>query len=162
MSYPDIAIKALNNAICDDQEAYQYLVQSKWKELAAFSDFICCRNTSALNFILRNRAKCPSVVAFIAALDKNEMAFNNLLKKDPGLAAVVSYVIKGSEEAFSWLEKNGLEVYAELALTLSGVLRSGSDSYGSISFGGGGFSGGGGFGGFGGGGFSGGGSGGSW
>jgi len=164
MNYPDIAIKALNNALSNDQDAYHYLTQSKYPELAALADFICCENTTALNFLLRNRVKYPVILDFLAALGKNQRAFDALFKKDKRLAAVVSYARNKNEEAYDWLERNSFVNYADLALTLSEILMSSNSGFlGSISGGSGGFSGGGGgFGGFGGGGFSGGGSGGSW
>jgi uncharacterized membrane protein YgcG len=163
MNYPDIVILAFNNALSNDQEAYRYLAKSNHPELAALADFMCCENTTALNFILRNRIKYHLVVDFLAALGKNERAFKSLFKKDKRLAAVVAYSRHSDEQAYDWLERNNFQVYADLSLTLYEVLRNNSGSFGSIS-GGGGFSsgGGGGFGGFGGGGFSGGGSGGSW
>lgn len=163
MNYPDIVIKAFNNALSNDQEAYRYLAQSKYPELAAVADFICCENTTALNFILRNKVKYAIAIDFVAALDNNKKAFYSLFKKDKRLAAVVAYARFKDEEAYNWLEKNQFVVFADLAVTMSEVLMNSSITFGNIS-GGGGFSGssGSGFGGFGGGGFSGGGSGGSW
>ena len=162
MEYPQIAIQGLINTLNDDQEAYTWLVQSEWKELAAFSDIICCQNTKALEFLITNKDKFSTIVNFLAALQKEDKAFDLLMaSEDKEWAAAVS-AIHGSEEAYDWLLKNNFQIYAKLADTI--INNSASSNSGIGSYGGGsGFSGGGsGFGGFGGGGAGGGGGGGSW
>lgn len=163
MEYPEIAIQGLINTLNDDQEAYQWLVQSEWKELAAFADIICSQNPKAIEFLIANKDKFSTVVNFLAALQKEDKAFELLLAgEDKEWAATVS-AINGSEEAYDWLVKNNFQIFAKLADTLINNSASGHSGMGSIG-GGGGFSGGGGggFGGFGGGGAGGGGGGGSW
>lgn len=161
MEYPEIAVRALINSLDDDQEAYKWLAESKWKELAAFADVVCCENTQALQFLLSNKTKYNTVVNFLAAFQKEDKAFDLLMKdSDREWAATVS-AIQGDEDAYEWLLNNNFKIYAALADVF--IKNTSSGNSGSVGgFGGGGGSGGGGFGGFGGGGFGGGGGGGSW
>ena len=76
MEYPEIAIQGLINTLNDDQEAYTWLAQSEWKELATFSDIICCQNTKALEFLIANKDKFSTIVNFLAALQKEDKAFD--------------------------------------------------------------------------------------
>ncbi len=161
MEYPEIAVRGLINCIDDDQEAYQWLSQSKWKELAAFADVLCCGNPRALEFLIINKNKFSTVVNFLAALNKEEKAFDLLMEgSDREWGAVVS-AVHGDDQAFEWLQKHNFDIYAKLASVLIKNAPSGR-SGGVGSFGGGGGFGGGGFSGFGGGGAGGGGGGGSW
>ncbi|MCX6294982.1 MAG: hypothetical protein NTX97_02765 [Bacteroidetes bacterium] len=162
MKYPETAIQGLINALDDDQEAYVWLSESKWKELAAFVDIVNSENTQALQFLLSNKEKFPTIVNFLAALQKEEKAFDLLMAtNDREWAATVSSV-HGDDEAYEWLLKNNFIIFTKLVDVL--VKNTSSRGSGISSFGGigGGSSGGGGFGGFGGGSFGGGGGGGSW
>jgi uncharacterized membrane protein YgcG len=162
MEYPDVAIKALINCLDDDQQAYEWLSKSKWKELAALSDYLSSGDEKALGYLLQNKEKFDTIVNFLAALQKEEKAFNLLMaKEDKEWAAVVASV-HGSEEAYQWLIKNGFVIYAALAEILIQKLNSGSGSVHGFVGGSGGGSAGDGFGGFGGGSFGGAGSGGTW
>lgn len=162
MEYPDIAIKALINCINDDETAYDWLVKSEWKELAALADYFCSGNTQALTYLLKNKTTYGTLVNFLAALQKEDKAFELLMSsKEKQWAAVVA-AAHGDEDAYQWLIDNNFETYAGLAEIL--IQKSSSGGGFGISGGGSGFGGGsgGGFGGFGGGGFGGAGSGGSW
>lgn len=164
MEYPEIAIQGLINSLDDDQEAYKWLTESKWKELAAFADVICSQNPQAIEFLLINKDKFSTIVNFLAALQKEDKAFDLLMSGgDKEWAATVS-AVHGSDEAFEWLLKNNFQIYAKLADVMIKNAPSGRSGIGSYGIGGGfsGGAGGGGFGGFGGGGAGGGGGGGSW
>ena len=161
MEYPEIAIRALINSLDDDEEAYKWLGMSKWKELGALSDSLTTDDTKALHFLLANKTKFPIVVGFIAALQREDKAFDALMKLDKKWAAVTS-AVNGDEDAYNWLKNNNFMIYAELADMLIQKSNSGSSGIGGISGGGGYSGGGGGFGGFGGGSFGGGGTGGHW
>ena len=159
--YPDIAIKAMINAIDDDEDAYKWLGESKYKELAAFVDVWTSDNTEALQFLLSNKTKFITIVNFIAALQEEDKAFNELMLNDKNWAAVVSSV-HGHDEAYEWLKKNNFSIFVELADMLIQKSVNSSSGISGYSGGGGSFGGGGGFGGFGGGSFGGGGTGGRW
>lgn len=160
MEYPEIAIQGLINSLEDDQKAYQWLSNSKWKELAAFADVLSSDNNKALQFLLNNRETFSTIINFLAALQKEDKAFDLLMdNNDKEWAATVS-AAHGSEEAYKWLLENNFNIYANLADVLIKNSTSGSSGIGSFSGGSG--SSGGGFGGFGGGSFGGAGSGGSW
>ena len=162
MEYPEIAIQGLINSIDDDQEAYKWLSTSNWKELAAFADVFCSEDLKALQFLLSNKNKFSTIVNFLAALQKEDKAFDLLMKENDREWAAVVAVLHGSEEAYDWLIKNNFQIYANLADVLIKNIPSGHSGIGSYG-GGGGFGGsGGGFGGIGGGSFGGAGSGVSW
>jgi|GEM_PF-7001438 len=163
MDYPEIAIKALINALDEDEDAHNWLMDNSFRELAALVDFLNDDNQTALEFLKQNKSKYTTVINFLAALQNEDKAFDILMKdKDRKWAAIVS-TVNGDEEAYKWLIKNNFKVYAELADALiENSKDSNSGGIGGIG-GGGGYSGGtGGFGGFGGGSFGGAGSGGNW
>lgn len=134
MSYSDVVIKALNNALCDDQGAYDYLIQNNYAELAALTDYLCNDNTNAFNFILRNRSRFHIVVDFLAALGKNQKAFRSLFEKDKRLAAAVYYVNYNDEEAYNWLEKNKFYCFLDLADIIAEVVDKNLYCLESISY----------------------------
>ena len=152
MKYPEIAIQALINTLGDDEEAYKWLTGSEWKELAALSDILDSgdNETQALEYLLQHKDKFSTIVNFIAALQKEEKAFNLLMIDDKEWAATVS-AVHGSEDAYEWLTNNNFLIFTKLADVLVKNISSRSSSVigGAGSFGG---DGGGGFGGFGGGG----------
>lgn len=163
MEYPEIAIQGLINSLDGDDDAYKWLSTSNWKELAALADVFCSDDPKALQFLLGNKEKYSTTVNFLAALQKEDKAFDLLMKdSDREWAATVS-AVHGSEEAYDWLIKNNFLIYTKLADVLIKNTPSGHSGLGSYG-GGGGFGGGssGGFGGFGGGSFGGAGGGGSW
>ncbi len=161
MDYPDIALKAFIDALDDNEDAYKFLSESKWKELAAFTDVFNSSDDTALKFLIVNKIKFPTIVNFLAALQNEEKAFQLLLiGTDKKWAAIVSSV-HGSDEAYKWLEKNNLTIYTQIADVL--IKNNHKGGYSGIGgMGGGSSSGGGGFGGFSGGSFGGAGSGGVW
>jgi hypothetical protein len=118
MSYPDIAIQALINSLMNDEEAYTWLVNSEWKELAALDDALYANdNEAAINFLIGNKEKFATVVNFLGALKKQEKAFDYLMKNDKVWAAVVNAVHR-SGDAYDWLVKNNYDLYAKLAEVL--------------------------------------------
>lgn len=135
MIYPEIAIQGLINALDDDQEAYQWLVESKYKELAALADYICSQNPQALQFLLVNKEKFATIVNFMAALQKEDKAFNLLMNSEDKKWAAVVNAVHGSEEATDWLVNNNFDIYAKLAMTLINnlpITRQGRNTYGRV------------------------------
>lgn len=163
MEYPVTAIKALINSLNNDKEASKWLMDNRFRELAALSDFLNDGNQSAVEFLKQNKSKYTTIVNFFAALQNEDKAFDLLMKDtDREWAATVS-AVNGYEEAYQWLIKNDFLIYCGLADVL--IKNSGSRYSGGltgIGIGGGFLGGGGGFGGFGGGSFGGAGSGGNW
>jgi uncharacterized membrane protein YgcG len=161
MKYPEIAIKALINTIGDDEEAYKWLTESQYKELAAFYDVLYFGDESAANYLLKNKDKYPTIINFLAALNSEEKAFNLLMVNDKEWAATVS-AVHGSKQAYEWLVNNNFAIYVDLTdeLIKYAPTRRGSGINGYSSFEAGvsddGFAG------FGGGDFGGGGGGGKW
>jgi hypothetical protein len=135
MEYPEIAIQALINSLDDDQEAYIWLTGSKYKELAAFADYVCSQNPQALQFLLVNREKFATVVNFMAALQKEDKAFDLLMKNEDKKWAAIVNAVHGSSEASAWLVNNHFEIYAKLAETLISnkpMTKQGRKQYGRV------------------------------
>jgi hypothetical protein len=116
MKYPEIAIRALVNSLDDDEEAYTWLAESKWKELAAFADaFYSDDNSRAIEFLVQNKDKFSTIVNFFGALEKEDAAFDMLMKNDDKQWAAVVNAFYGSSDAYDWLRNNNFDVYADMA-----------------------------------------------
>lgn len=114
MIYPELVVRVLVDALNDDEEAFHYLSQSKYKEWAAFVDFLGSDHNEAFEFLLRNKEKFPLVFDFLAALNKQEGAFEKLMTlPEKQWAAVVNAVLKDSS-AHDWLISNHYDVYCDL------------------------------------------------
>lgn len=119
MKYPEIAIRALVNSLDDDEDAYKWLTESKWKELAAFDDaFYSNNNSQAIEFLIQNKEKFSTIINFFGALEKQDKAFELLMNNDDKEWAAVVNAYHGSSEAFDWLLNNNFKVYADLAEVL--------------------------------------------
>jgi hypothetical protein len=116
MDYPVIAIKALINALDDDKQAYQWLTESKWKELAAFHDAMyASENEKAIVFLIQNQEKFFTIVHFFGAIHEQEKAFQLLMDNRDSAWAATASVINGSRDARLWLRRNNFDLYIELA-----------------------------------------------
>ncbi|MFL5764030.1 MAG: hypothetical protein ACJ77K_08825 [Bacteroidia bacterium] len=118
MKYPEIALQAFLNSVRDDESAYDWLAESKWKELAAVDDALyAVDNSGAIDYLMKNRSEFPTAFCFWAALCKNQEAFDELMKNDREWAAVVNAAHR-SEEAYDWLIGNNFPLHAKIAEAL--------------------------------------------
>lgn len=116
MKYPEIAIKALINSLSDDEEAYKWLTESNWKELAAFDDAMYANNNSqAIEFLIQNKDKFSTIVNFLGALQNQDKAFDLLMKNNDTEWAATANAFHGSADAYEWLLNNNFELYTKLA-----------------------------------------------
>jgi uncharacterized membrane protein YgcG len=158
--YSEEEITNLSNAIEEDDDSYNWLINNSCKELAAVRDVIVNNNSEAVDWLQKNKFK--TLLAFLSALDNNNEAVTFLLENEGKEWAAVAGIVNGEDQALNWLLKNKYSHFATLSKTLAEFYK---DNSGTSSGGMGGISGGGGsggFGGFGGGSFGGGGFGGSW
>ena|ERR1043166_6982558 len=118
MKYPDIALKAFINSLMDDEDAYNWLAGSEWKELAALDDALyAVDNSGAIEYLMTNREQIPTIFCFWGALNKSKEAFEQLMKNDKEWAAIVNAVHR-SEEAYDWLIANNFPLHAKIAEVL--------------------------------------------
>jgi hypothetical protein len=121
-NYSSAPIAALINALDEDGDAFVWLIENKFPELALFAKYMRDEEGEDYDKLLNSDHR--ELAAFIDALHYGDSGAVNFLlsKKFNALAAVVNSV-QGDREAYEWLLANQLPHYAKLADTLRNILR---------------------------------------
>jgi hypothetical protein len=99
--YSSEAMLVLTSAIARDEEAFEWLMQNDYKELAALVEVLLYQKQSPLNWLTENHFN--HVASFVGALNKDAEAIDYLLLNHGKQWAATADLVNGNREAQDWL-----------------------------------------------------------
>lgn len=103
INYTSQAMLALSAAMARDEEAFHWLMENDFKELAALVDALLYRKFSALTWLRENNFQ--HIASFIGALKNDQEAIDYLMLNHGKQWAATADLVNGNEKAREWLQQ---------------------------------------------------------